>query len=180
MSLCDFENESVIILFPGTSWITFAVTGSPSMGEERHLHNNHRVVDFPSLFDLVRLSNTWALSQENDIFWFLGGTFNSLALVQTYNSDVIIQDTSPANGRRNQSCEVCSVGEAWKIPRAAGLLSEDPERSSSRLRADAGGRAVLGVPPSLLAKDPDSGLARICNTYLYYLYRRFTSYESRK
>ena len=67
MSLCDFENESVIILFPGTSWITFAVTGSPSMGEERHLHNNHRVVDFPSLFDLVRLSNT----QENGIFWFL-------------------------------------------------------------------------------------------------------------
>lgn len=122
MSLCDFENESVIILFPGTSWITFAVTGSPSMGEERHLHNNHRVVDFPSLFDLVRLSNTWALSQENDIFWFLGGTFNSLALVQTYKSDVILQDTSPANGRRNQSCEVlCSVGEAWKIPRAAGL-----------------------------------------------------------
>ena len=114
------------------------------------------------------------------MFWFLGGAFNALALVQTYNSDVILQDTSPANGRRNQSCEVCSVGEAWKIPRATGPALGAPERSSSRLRADAGGRAVLGVPPSLLAKDPDSGLARICNTYLYYLYRRFTSYESRK
>ena len=42
--------------------------------------------------------------------------------------------------------------------------------------ADADGRAVLGVPPSLLAKDPASGLARICNTYLYNLYRRFTSF----
>ena len=66
---------------------------SDHRGGETSSQQSQSTGNFPSLLDPVRLSTRWqidALSQGTGIYWFLGGAFNSVFLVQTYRGCTVM------------------------------------------------------------------------------------------